>query len=107
MLTTRLNFTGSAPIANTMGMLEVAALAASAAAVAPPVAITATRRATNSAASAGRRDQLLGPAVQKTDMGVDALDDLTVELQYEADAVHRSGQPHIREDHGDLLSADQ
>ena len=36
MLTTRPNFTGSAPIANTMGMLEVAALAASAAAVAPP-----------------------------------------------------------------------
>src|SRR5712672_3079356 len=28
-------------------------------------------------------DQLLGPAVQKTDMRVDALDDLTVELQYE------------------------
>src|SRR5262245_6348179 len=55
MLTTRPNFTGSAPIANTMGMLEVAALAASAAAVAPPVAITVTRRATNSAASAGRR----------------------------------------------------
>jgi hypothetical protein len=42
MLTTMPNFTGSAPIANTMGMLEVAALAASAAAVAPPVAITAT-----------------------------------------------------------------
>jgi hypothetical protein len=29
-------------------------------------------------------DQLLGPAVQKADMRVDALDDLTVELQYEA-----------------------
>src|SRR5262245_11507153 len=29
-------------------------------------------------------DQLLGPTVQKTDMRVDALDDLTVELQYEA-----------------------
>src|SRR6266446_3395072 len=29
-------------------------------------------------------DQLLGSAVQKADMGVDALDDLTVELQYEA-----------------------
>jgi len=28
-------------------------------------------------------DQLLGPAVQQTDMRVDALDDLTVELQYE------------------------
>src|SRR5256886_15223459 len=28
-------------------------------------------------------DQLLGPAVQKTDMRVDALDDLTVELQYQ------------------------
>src|SRR5947209_9850500 len=28
-------------------------------------------------------DQLLGPAVQKTDMRVDALDHLTVELQYE------------------------
>src|SRR5262245_48871872 len=55
MLTTRPNFTGSAPIANTMGMLEVAALAASAAAVAPAVAITVTRRATDSAASAGRR----------------------------------------------------
>src|SRR5262245_21966568 len=41
MLATRPNFTGSAPIANTIGMLEVAALAASAAAVAPPVAITA------------------------------------------------------------------
>ena len=35
-------------------------------------------------------DQLLGPAVQQTDMRVDALDDLTVELQYEAqDAVSR------------------
>ncbi len=55
MLATRPNFTGSAPIANTIGMLEVAPLAASAAAVALPVAITATRRATNSAASAGRR----------------------------------------------------
>src|SRR5205823_2592450 len=29
-------------------------------------------------------DQLLGPAVQQTDMRVDALDDLTVELQYKA-----------------------
>src|ERR1700731_3353422 len=29
-------------------------------------------------------DQLLRPAVQKRDMRVDALDDLTVELQYEA-----------------------
>src|SRR5262249_51722891 len=29
-------------------------------------------------------DQLLGPAVQKADMGVDALDELTVELQDEA-----------------------
>ena len=38
-----------------LGMLEVAALAASAAAVAPPVAITATRLATKSAASAGSR----------------------------------------------------
>src|SRR5262245_4971202 len=28
-------------------------------------------------------DQLFGPAVQKTDMRVHALDDLTVELQYE------------------------
>src|SRR6202040_3984554 len=28
-------------------------------------------------------DQLLGPAVQQTDMRVDALDDLTAELQYE------------------------
>jgi hypothetical protein len=28
-------------------------------------------------------DQLLGPAVQKADMRVDALDDLTVELQYQ------------------------
>src|SRR6266542_3836130 len=28
-------------------------------------------------------DQLLGPAMQQTDMRVDALDDLTVELQYE------------------------
>jgi hypothetical protein len=28
-------------------------------------------------------DQLFGPAVQKTDMRVDALDDLTVELQYQ------------------------
>jgi hypothetical protein len=35
-------------------------------------------------------DQLLGPAVQKADMRVDALDDLTVELQYQAqDAVSR------------------
>ena len=29
-------------------------------------------------------DQLLGPAVQKADVRVDALDDFTVELQYEA-----------------------
>src|SRR6476620_8092085 len=35
-------------------------------------------------------DQLLGPAVQKADVRVDALDDFTVELQYEAqDAVSR------------------
>src|SRR5215470_3126010 len=35
-------------------------------------------------------DQLFGPAVQKADMWVDPLDDLTVELQYEAqDAVSR------------------
>src|ERR1700730_16216730 len=35
-------------------------------------------------------DQLFGPAVQEADMRVDALDDLTVELQYEAqDAVSR------------------
>ena len=57
MLTTRPNLTGSAPIENTIGMLEVADLAASAAAVAPPVTITVTRRATNSAASAGRRSR--------------------------------------------------
>jgi hypothetical protein len=29
-------------------------------------------------------DQLLGPAVQKADVRIDALDDLTVELQHEA-----------------------
>jgi hypothetical protein len=53
MLVTRPIFTGSAPTANTMGMDEVAAFAASAAAVALPVAITATRRALGGALGAG------------------------------------------------------
>jgi hypothetical protein len=44
------DFTGSAPIANTMGMVEVARFAASAAEVPPRVTITPTRWATNSAA---------------------------------------------------------
>src|SRR5262249_729480 len=36
-------------------------------------------------------DQLLGPTVQKTDMRVDALDDLTAELQYEAQHARSRG----------------
>ena len=44
---------GSLPVWKTIGMVVVAALAATAANVIPPVAITATRWATRSAASAG------------------------------------------------------
>ena len=53
-LATRSNFTGSAPIEKTIGIVDVAALAASAAGVLIGVTITATRWRTISAASAGR-----------------------------------------------------
>jgi hypothetical protein len=46
---------GSPPATKTIGMLGVAALAASAVTFPPAVAITATRRSTSSAASAGSR----------------------------------------------------
>jgi len=46
---------GSPPIANTIGMLVVAAFAASAAGVPPIAAITATFRRTRSADSIGKR----------------------------------------------------
>ena len=63
-LATRPSLTGSSPTTKTMGIVVVAALAANAAAVLPVVAITATCRRTNSAASAGSRSILtLGPAV--------------------------------------------
>ena len=54
-LATRPSLTGSSPTPKTIGIVVVAALAASAAAVLPGVAITATRRRTRSAMSAGRR----------------------------------------------------
>src|SRR6266481_1270397 len=63
-LATRPNWTGSDPIRKTIGIVGVAAFAASAARVALPVVITLTRRRTSSAASAGNRSYLiLGPAV--------------------------------------------
>ena len=54
-LATRPNLTGSSPTPKTIGIVVVAALAASAAEVLPGVAITATRRRTRSAMSDGRR----------------------------------------------------
>jgi hypothetical protein len=54
-LATRPNATGSPPVPKTMGMVVVAAFAAKAAGV-PLATITATRRRTRSAASAGSRD---------------------------------------------------
>src|SRR5262249_42209162 len=51
---TRPSFTGSEAVAKTIGIVVVAALAASVAGV-PPVAITATLRRTNSATSSGNR----------------------------------------------------
>ena len=63
-LATRPSLTGSSPTVKTIGIVVVAALAASAAACRPVAAITATWRRTNSAASAGSRSILtLGPAV--------------------------------------------
>src|SRR5947209_671479 len=54
-LATRPPAIGSAPVSKTIGMEEVAAFAARAAARLPGAAITATFRATSSAASDGRR----------------------------------------------------
>ena len=56
-LATRPSFTGSAPLEKTIGIVVVAALAASDAGVPPPAVatITVTRRPTKSAASAGSR----------------------------------------------------
>src|SRR5262245_17477061 len=54
-LATRPIFTGSLPAVKTIGMVVVAALAASAEAVPPVAAITATLRRTSSAASTGSR----------------------------------------------------
>src|SRR5947209_3205005 len=56
-LATRPNLTGSSPPRKTIGIVVVAALAASAEVV-PVVAITATERCTKSDASAGRRSNL-------------------------------------------------
>src|SRR5215211_5005966 len=52
-LSTRPSFTGSSPATNTIGIVVVAALTADA--EVPVVAMTATPRRTNSAASAGSR----------------------------------------------------
>jgi len=52
---TRSNLTGSAPTPKTIGIVVVAALAASAAGLLPGVAMTATRRRTKSVMSDGRR----------------------------------------------------
>ncbi len=54
-LLTRPSLTGSSATLNTIGIIEVAALAASAAGMPPTVIITATRRPTNSAAIDGSR----------------------------------------------------
>jgi hypothetical protein len=54
-LATRPIFTGSVPAVNTIGIVVVAALAASAEAVPPVAAITAILRRTSSAASTGSR----------------------------------------------------
>jgi hypothetical protein len=53
-LATRPSFTGSSPTPNTIGIVVVAVLAASAARL-PAVVMTATRRRTRSVMSAGRR----------------------------------------------------
>jgi hypothetical protein len=58
-LATRPRLTGSSPTVKTMGIVVVAALAASADNVPPLVAITATWRRTNSLASAGNRSSSL------------------------------------------------
>jgi hypothetical protein len=52
-LTTRPSLTGSSPTSKTIGIVVVAALAANAELLPSTAAITATRRRTNSAASAG------------------------------------------------------
>jgi hypothetical protein len=54
-LATRPIFTGSAPKLKTIGIVEVAALAAIAAGVLPGVTMTSTRRRTRSAANSGSR----------------------------------------------------
>jgi hypothetical protein len=54
-LATRPYWTGSPPEAKTIGIVEVAVLAARAAGVLPSAAITATRRRTRSAANSGSR----------------------------------------------------
>src|SRR5580693_1648173 len=54
-LVTRPNFTGFLPTINTIGIVDVAALAASAGGSPPTVTITATRRRTSSVASSGSR----------------------------------------------------
>jgi hypothetical protein len=60
-LATRPNSTGSPPTPNTIGIVVVAALAASADGVLAGVAITATRRRTRSAANSGSRALSLYP----------------------------------------------
>jgi hypothetical protein len=60
-LATRPAWTGSAPITNTIGMVVVAAFAASAAATPPGVTITATRRLIRSLANSGSRRVSLCP----------------------------------------------
>src|SRR5262249_9795570 len=68
-LATRPIFTGSAPMMKTMGIVSVAALAASVAAVLPGVTMAVTRRRTSSAARAGRRFILaLRPAIFDRDV---------------------------------------
>ena len=62
-LATKPYLTGSWETEKTMGIVVVAALAASAVAKPAAAAITATCRRTRSAASSGRRSHLLGPAV--------------------------------------------
>ena len=62
-LATRPTLTGSAPKLKTIGIVVVAALAASAAGVFPGVTMTATRRRTRSAAKSGSR--LSCPSAQR------------------------------------------
>src|SRR5262249_30140529 len=69
MLETRPRLTGAPPIEKAIGMVAVAALAASGAAALWIATITATWRRTRSAASAGKSVQLtLGPAVLHCDI---------------------------------------